>query len=122
MDAITLLTQLRANGWRLRCDGDKVIATPCGPVDNALPALIAMHKPELLRLLRVEAYRAAQLKAHDDIAKAWTPHDEPRPTLGVIAAEAEYDRTAAAVEDDLETALEALDAWRRAWLKSLTRR
>lgn len=70
-----------------------------------------------ITLLRAERFREAMIAAIEDIAAAYKPAGSPEPSLAVIAAEAEIDRVACNAEHDLGSALLALEAWRKAWLR-----
>ena len=51
MDAKTLLTDLTANGFALSLDGDRLLLSPAGRVNDRLRALIVQHKDDLIALL-----------------------------------------------------------------------
>jgi len=115
-NAAALISKMRARGYLLapKGGGFTVRPIPGQAITTEQADQLRMHKPAVLAVLRREAFRAAMLGAVDDIAGQWVADTEPG--LVLLAAEAELDAAALAVEQDLDTALAVLVRWRQLWL------
>ena len=116
--AEVLLRELRRSGHTVYPAGPQLMVKR-GLISRELTdeqrTEIAALKPELLALVRGETFKAAMLKAVDELASQWVP--DVQPSLALTVAEAELDRRAELVEQDLDAALAALEHWRGLWLQ-----
>ncbi len=118
MSTSALLRELTERGIVLRVDGDGIhYDAPAGALTDDLRGQLIESKPNLLPLLRVQAFRA---EIHAAVARlsagyTYSASEISEAIVKAHEADAALDRVAEHVEEDLHGALVALRSWEAVW-------